>query len=260
MLNDRSQSAAALDVRADLNTSRGTFDLAAMAAVRLDLTPDSLLLDLGSGTGTLLVSYASRIQPPGECVAIDISAESLGRLRQRAVECGLPVRTYRMNMDELIDSSAHPELRGFSHISAVYSFYYSADPARLLDAAASRLTADGRVVVVAPTPGNNVEWFALLDEASVRVPRWIRNLDRDFIRKVLEPNARRLFARVDAESATNVVTFRSAEELNAYWRSNIYFSPEASPRVEMAIARRFDAGSEFHITKRLKAVRMERPR
>jgi SAM-dependent methyltransferase len=260
MANDRSQSAAALEVRAGVNTSRGTFDLAAHLAKELALQPHSRWLDLGCGTGAVLLPCAAPLRPPGECVAIDISAESLARLDEQAAARGLPVRTLRMEMDALADPAAHPELRGFTHASAAYSLYYAADPAGLLDAVAGRMTPDGRMVVAAPAPGNNEEWFALLDEAGAPVPPWIRALDPTFLPGVVEPRARQRFARVHVTHAENVVTFPSAAELDAYWRSNIYFSADASPRVEAAIARRFAEQGTFRITKRVGVVRMEGPR
>src|SRR5687768_16938472 len=58
MLNDRSQSATALDVRAGVNAGCGTFDLAGHLARELALAPDSRLLDVGCGTGAPLLTYA----------------------------------------------------------------------------------------------------------------------------------------------------------------------------------------------------------
>lgn len=260
MRNDRSQHAASLEVRAGVNTARGTFDLGAHLASALKLAPESRLLDLGCGTGALLLTYAARLRPPGECVAVDASGESLEHLRARASARGLPVRTVRMDMDALADPERHPELRGFTHAAAVYSLYYSADAARLLDGVAARLAAPGRMIVAAPAAGNNAEWFALLDAAGAPVPEWIRALDTRFVSEVVEPRARERFARVRSLAATNVVTFPSADELCAYWRSNIYFSPEASPRVEAAIARHFRDHPVFRVTKRVGVVRMEAPR
>lgn len=258
--NALSQDAAALDARTSANDSRGTFDLPAWIAGHLELGPESRLLDVGCGTGKVLARYALGLRPPGACTAVDISEASLARLAEEAPRRGIPLTTRCLDMQRLAEPDAEADLRELTHIASVYALYYASDPAALLRALPRRLVADGTVVVVAPAPGNNAEWFGLLASAGVAVPEWIRLLGERFLAREVAPAAESCFRESYAVQEESVVRFSAPEELEEYWRSNIYYDPAAADRVSRAIGEHFRREDEFRITKRIGLVRMRNPR
>jgi SAM-dependent methyltransferase len=257
--NDLSQDAAALDARTSANDSRGTFDLPAWIARHLELGPESRLLDLGCGTGKVLARYAAGLRAPGACTAADISGDSLARLAEEAARLRIPVATRCLDMQRLAAADAEPDLREFTHIASVYSLYYASDPAALLRALPRRLVADGTIVVVAPAPGNNAEWFGLLESAGVVVPEWIRLLGEHFLARQVVPASESCFRESYAVQEESAVRFSAAEQLEEYWRSNIYYDPVAADRVSRAIEEHFRRENAFRITKRIGLVRMRSP-
>jgi len=245
---------AATELRARFNTERGSFDLGDWLHERTQVQPGARLLDVGSGTGSLLSRYAANALRTGRCVALDASADSLRVLQEAARAAGYSgLEAVCSDMDMLAVPGAYPELRDFTHIVSAYALYYSADATRLLEALCTRLHPEGRLFVAAPTPGNNREWFELLAEAGVRIPAAIRDVSF-FLERTVLPFALRRFESVRVDNACNTVRFESLEEVVAYWRSNIYYVPGAT-RALRAAARHL-GGAPFTNHKRIGLVTM----
>lgn len=259
--NARSENASALDLRSRLNNERGSFDLAAWMRAHAKLERGARLLDVGCGTGQLLLRYGEAALRHGQCVAIDISPQSLAQLREAAA-CGgySRLETACLDMDCLAAPEAHPEWRDFTHIVAAYALYYAADAPGLLAGLAARLHPEGTLLVVAPAPGNNAEWFALLEQAGVEIPATIRAV-ATFLERIVLPFALRRFTSVRVELATNTVQLTSPAEIDAYWQSNIYFDSRASAAVASCAAEICHAqgGLENHKRIGLVAMRGRRP-
>jgi SAM-dependent methyltransferase len=256
--NELSQDAAALDTRTSVNDSRGSFDLPAWIAAHLELGRESRLLDIGCGTGKVLARYAHGLRPPGACTAVDISEESLARLAEEASRLGIPLTTRCLDMQRLA-TDAEADVRDLTHVTSVYSLYYASDAAALVRSLPRRLVADGTVVVVAPAPGNNAEWFGLLQSAGVAIPEWIRLLGERFLAREVAPAAESSFRESYTVHEESVVRFSAPEQVEEYWRSNIYYDASASDRVSRAIGEHFRREDEFRITKRIGLVRMRNP-
>ncbi|HEV3193148.1 MAG TPA: methyltransferase domain-containing protein, partial [Polyangiaceae bacterium] len=228
----------------------GSFDLGGWLAGSLRVGPGSRLLDVGAGTGVQLLRYARHIGREGMCAAMDISASSLEMLDERAASIGLAVKTYCADMDRLKDSTFAPELSDLTHLVAVYALYYSRGLPGLLAAIHDRLAPEGSLFVVGPTHGNNGEWYALLERGELPVPRDILRVSEQFFDEELVPGSRKHFCQRARMYQENRVTFASAAELLAYWRSNIYFD-EAAEGVTREIRRHFEDHAAFTITKRI---------
>jgi SAM-dependent methyltransferase len=104
----------------------------------------SRLLDLGAGTGTAAIGLAQRF-PAAEVVAVDISAESLDRLRVKAAETGLGSRL-RVVVADL--DTGWPETGRLDLTWASMSLHHVADPHRVLGDARDA-TRDGGLIAVA---------------------------------------------------------------------------------------------------------------
>lgn len=258
--NQKSQATPELETRLSLNKSRGDFDLDPWIETQLALAPDSRLLELGAGTGGHLLKSAGRVGPSGSCAALDVSGSSLDLLCSRALEAGISVRRYWADMDDLAEPAFAPELSALTHVCAVYSLYYSNDVFSLVRAVARRLVPDGLFLVVGPGTGNNLEWYELLASAGSGVPDSVLAVSERFLEQSLLPAARSAFEYVTVSQADNHVRFRSPEELENYWRSNIYFDCARDAEVTRCIRRHFEARPDFVITKRISAYALRRPR
>ncbi|MFP6641069.1 MAG: methyltransferase domain-containing protein [Myxococcota bacterium] len=253
--NARSEDPDALEIRSQINLERGSFDLADWLTRVVSVGPGDRLLDVGCGTGQLLMRYGRPAMQSGCCIALDVSRRSLAELRKRA--SGLSgLSTICADMDELADD-AHSELTGLTRIVSAYALYYSADPSRLLAGLKQRLHSKGRLVLVGPAPGNNSAWYALLRETGFRIPDQIRRVSEEFLDEVVMPFASRSFRSMRLEIAENDVHFDSPEEVEAYWRSNIYYDDSFDKALHARINARFASGGEFVNRKRIALVVME---
>lgn len=258
--NERSQDAEALSVRTTLNDTQGSFHLSQWISGHLQLSPDSRLLDLGSGSGDILLQFASGLDCRGLCDAVDISADGLAILREKSKTLCFPLQTHVVDMDLLCDGAVLSGVRDLTHITSIYSLYYSRDAACLLRHLSNRLVPAGVVVVVAPAPGNNATWYAFLKRHGVALPTWIESLGDAFLRDLLLTVAESCFLKSCHHIVDNTVEVNSALRLRDYWRSTTYHSAEADDVVCRAIDAHFETQSTFPIEKKIGLIRMERPR
>jgi ubiquinone/menaquinone biosynthesis C-methylase UbiE len=253
--NARSEDPDALEIRSQINHQRGSFDLADWLTRVVSVGPGDRLLDVGCGTGQLLMRYGRPAMQSGSCIALDVSKRSLAELRKRA--SGLAgLSTICSDMDDLLDG-AHSELTGFTRIVSAYALYYSADAPRLLADLKQRLHSNGRLVLVGPAPGNNSPWYTLLRETGFQLPDQIRHVSEEFLERAVIPFALRSFRSTRLEIAENDVHFESPEEVEAYWRSNIYYDGSFDQALHARIKARFDSDGQFVNRKRIALIVME---
>jgi SAM-dependent methyltransferase len=93
-----------------------------------DGTPRARLLDLGAGTGTGAIGLAQRFTEAA-VVAVDVSADSLARLRAKALDLGLAARVHPVEAD--LDAG-WPDLGTLDLTWASMSLHHMADPGRVL--------------------------------------------------------------------------------------------------------------------------------
>jgi SAM-dependent methyltransferase len=89
--------------------------------------PRARLLDLGAGTGTGAIGLAQHFD--GEVVAVDVSSDSLQRLRAKALESGLTDRIETVHAD--LDGD-WPDVGTLDLTWASMSLHHLADPGRVL--------------------------------------------------------------------------------------------------------------------------------
>lgn len=259
MGNARSEDTAALKTRLRLNRGRGRFRLGSWIAERVGLDCESRLLDVGCGSGETLLDFSTAIDDTGLRCGVDASPESVLAAADAARARGMALSLYEMEMDELAEERARPELSDLTHITSVYALYYSTNAGRLIGALARRLRREGRLTVVGPAPGNNTEWFGFLDDHGVAVPEQVRAVSESFPGEVLTA-ANRAFHEVTAHVELNRVALRSAGELCDYWRANVYHNSADDARFDEAARDWFAFHREFPITKRIGLTQCQRPR
>jgi SAM-dependent methyltransferase len=117
----------------------------ALAWVRqeADGTPRTRLLDLGAGTGTGAIGLAQRFRE-AEVLAVDVSADSLARLRAKALDLGLAARVHAVAAD--LDAG-WPDLGTLDLTWASMSMHHMADPGRVLRAVLDATRPGGLIAV-----------------------------------------------------------------------------------------------------------------
>jgi ubiquinone/menaquinone biosynthesis C-methylase UbiE len=111
---------------------------------RLDVTPASIVVDLGTGTGNLLAALSKAVGPKGRVVAEDIHSDFLDRARSRAKSDGLD------NVDFVLGTETDPRLpEGRADLVIVLDAYHHFDyPEKMLAAIRSGLKPGGRLAIV----------------------------------------------------------------------------------------------------------------
>ncbi len=111
---------------------------------RLEIARGSTVVDLGTGTGTLLEDLSRAVGPAGRVIAEDIHADFLDRARERARTAGL------RNVDFVLGSEMDPMLpAGAADLVVVLDAYHHFDyPERMLAAIKRSLRPGGRLAIV----------------------------------------------------------------------------------------------------------------
>ena len=111
---------------------------------RLEVRRGSTVVDLGSGTGTLLNPLSLAVGPGGRVIAEDIHGDFLDRARGRAKADGLD------NVDFVLGTEVDPKLpAGGADLVIVLDVYHHFDyPDRMLEAIKRGLRPGGRLAII----------------------------------------------------------------------------------------------------------------
>lgn len=123
---------------------RYLFDVITWVQARATGRPSRRILDVGAGTGTGTVALANHFAS-ADVVAVDMSAEMLHRVRDRAAVGGLAERvsTVQMNLDE-----SWPELGSFDLVWASAALHELSNPERTFSNIFRVLNPGGLIAVV----------------------------------------------------------------------------------------------------------------
>jgi SAM-dependent methyltransferase len=119
-------------------------DLVQDAATGSGATGPSRILDLGAGTGTGTIRLAQRFDG-AEVIAVDVSDEMLGRIRDKARGLGLAerIRTLAADLD-----AGWPDLEPVDLTWASMSMHHVADPDRVLGSMYATTRPGGTVALI----------------------------------------------------------------------------------------------------------------
>jgi ubiquinone/menaquinone biosynthesis C-methylase UbiE len=110
----------------------------------LKIEPGSTVVDLGTGTGTLLQELSNAVGPDGRIVAEDIYADFLDRARERAREAGLN------NVEFVLGTEVDPKLApgGADLVVVVDAYHHFGYPEQMLAGIKRGLRPGGRLAIV----------------------------------------------------------------------------------------------------------------
>ncbi len=111
---------------------------------RLEIPSGSTVIDLGTGTGTLLKDLSAAVGTKGRVLAEDIHADFLDRARAQAAKSGL------QNIDFVLGTDVDPKLpAGAADLVVVLDAYHHFDyPERMLAAIKRSLRPGGRLAII----------------------------------------------------------------------------------------------------------------
>ena len=114
-------------------------EVRAISLSKLRLTPDSILWDVGSGSGSVAIEAAGLV-PRGRVFAVERSIEQLERLRRNVTAYG------RQAIVEVVEGVAPDALTALPDPDAVFVGGGGTDLVAILDASFARLAPAGRLV------------------------------------------------------------------------------------------------------------------
>ena len=207
----------------------------------MDPDAEDSVLDLGPGLGKQLIPVAGRVR---RVLGLDVSPEIVAELHTQV--SGPSVELVVADMDDL----AALDLGGrFSLAYAVYSLYYSTDPARVVRAVAELLEGPrARFVVVVPDRDNNAGWFADLGRL-YELPAEARetpHLGRD----IILPAFLDVFPTVTSATFRSDVRFGGLDELMRYYDACApYCRPDKRDEARECFRASFERQGSYCISK-----------
>lgn len=239
----------ALQTRLALNRQLGTGDFDGWVLGQLQPKQGEYILDIGCGTGKFTISCAQVVGNEGSVVGLDMSEESLAKLKVEFEAKALRVSTICARMEEL---AQYVTENIFDAAFCSYALYYSEKPEQTIYDICRCLKKDGRLLVVGPDRGNNQELLNLLEPITGIPETSIYN--QGFTYEVVIPVCKMLFRELRVEHFENPVTFPNAQLLLEYWQSGGYYHPEAEELVQKAVISYFSEYSEITLKKRAVSV------
>lgn len=254
---ETSQVTDALTNRIGANQKFGASDLTGWMLRQLDLKRGERLLDVGCGTGKHLIEFAKAIGEPLACAGLDLSASSIDSARRAAEREGVSVSLAVQSMDDL---DAYAEGRTFDTITSIYALYYSSDARRVLAAMKRMLPSGGggRIAIAGPYSNNNDEWFKFIGRF-MTLPESVIRSSTTFMYDHVLRFAQDNFGTIVCKRFVNEVCVPSKEELQKYWRSNIYYKEEHDPAFDALAGEYFATHDAFRYKKVAQLTLMSDP-
>jgi SAM-dependent methyltransferase len=117
--------------------------LRAWESERLALKPGERLLDVGCGTGDVIVAHARALGAHGQAVGVDMSAEMVVEAQRRATKAGARVEFHQGDATDLARYGA-----GFDAARSERTLQWVPDPAGAFSGIVAAVRPGGRVAVI----------------------------------------------------------------------------------------------------------------
>jgi trans-aconitate methyltransferase len=207
----------------------------------LDPKETDSALDIGPGLGAQLIPVGERVR---SIVGLDVSSEMVAELRRR-----IALPNAAVVMGDMDDIGGLALGGPFTLAYAVYSLYYSRDPARVVTHVTGLLGgARARLVSITPDAGNNAEWFEDLG-CLYDVADDARNVPH-LCRRTILPAFLDTFRTVTRATYRDRVRFPTLDALMAYYDACApYCRPDKRDEARRYFGRKFERDGDYQITK-----------
>jgi ubiquinone/menaquinone biosynthesis C-methylase UbiE len=162
----------------------GVNDQKKLAVDILELRPDSLVLDVGTGTGAIIPHLASKLGPGGKAIGIDFSEAMVARANDRILKIGIEKKAQATVED--CTSLSYPN-EYFDAALATFAFTSFPEPRKAIEEVARVLKCGAKFSVLdtGRPPGKKsfryrylkaVMWRAGYTDISLDIPDLLRNV------------------------------------------------------------------------------------
>jgi len=238
----------ALNTRADLNASRARYDLEDWMLQFLPDLKGRRIVDLGCGSGKQVMRFAPLVGAEGSVLGLDASREAVAEVEAKAAAAGYAqVSAAQVRLDDVL---AYLEERDFDLVTSSYAIYYASDFVGLMSALAGRIGSRGEVFVCGPGAGTNREMSDIIAGLAPEAAYVADFIDEAGLAALSEAYAECETFRLD-----NAISFRSAEEVMAWWRNHNSYDPLLESRVRETLGEAFERSDRWEMTKSVLGVR-----
>lgn len=248
--NLRSSDSKSLCNRLDFNGKYSRNDFHAWLNGYLANIDFTDVLDIGCGTGMQTKWFLSRLNKKGRVCALDISKESIRRLK---ADLGDEKRAEVIvgSMDDLKGLAGKSfSIKKFDLVHSAFSLYYASDPERTLRDALKLMKKNGVMAISGPNLVNTLLTFLA---AHQEVPQYSWDC-LEFMNDVVLHFCRKNFAEVETHVFVNNLFVTDAEDFAEYYRSSTFFDAKAEKDVLKDVGDTIDRTGHFHIQKNAKIV------
>lgn len=248
----------ALVNRIQAHNKFGTNDLNQWIFDNLSLKKDSQVLDLGCGTGKQTISIAEKIGQEGTITSVDLSDESLSKLREKASELGVSkqITTIKSSLDNI-----YQKIKGdyYDNVVSSYALYYCSNAEQMLTTIFNTLKPGGVVFFCGPSKHNNSEIKEFHYLLSGQSPK-LGTFASEFMENTSPELVEKIFGNIEITKFSNPLKFDSPDSLYEYWSSyNLYEESLDSIFKEKAI-KHFQENSFFETVKRVVGIKAVKKR
>lgn len=243
----------ALEQRISAHERFGDQDLNQWIFEHLVVDSGQEILDLGCGVGKQSLPLAKSIGGDGRVISVDIAADSLTTLAERARVEGTAERITVVQADLDDVPSRLPDLV-IDRAVASYSLYYAQHPRALISYVAGSLGAGGILFFCGPASNNNSELRDFHAALRVGNPGSRQSEASVFMEQIGPAAARDCFDSVEVVSFENPLRFNSSGALHDYWASYNLYDPDLDEAFLSAADRHFSENDVFTTVKRVVGV------
>lgn len=230
-IKHRAISSAFLSTRLNLNKKISSRDLHTWQFTHMKFAKGENILDLGCGTGKQSLKISSIIGNKSKVCAIDISKESIDKLRKESKI---------KNVVSIVDSidNTHkilPKLNlNFDKIISTYAIYYSSNPINVLKNVSEFLRTNGKFYITVPTTPHGMVQFV---SKYTKIPKNVLE-SINIGNKVLIPYFKKNCKKVKTYKFNNIIKFTNFNDFYELYKSTTYFNPKIKKELQREFEKR----------------------